>query len=269
MEKIFESLIEAVPVIKEIVQEDCAIILADREKFLIVEEGKYIKLPMKTGMNTGITPTTEKVFNEKKTDYSILHIKEYDTYSRSATIPILDRNENVIGVLSFIRDATEEEKNKKISGVLIEDINDVEDAVKMILESAKKISDSLSEIIKISQNSYNDIEKSNEAVKLIETTSKKTNILGINANIESARAGEAGKGFNVVAKEMMKLASQSSGMSKEISDSLVRMKSNIEITMGEMTNFQEIVKAQENATKEITIAIENISQISKKLIQNK
>ena len=134
-------------------------------------------------------------------------------------------------------------------------------------ESAEEISKKLNEIIKISSKSYEDIEKSNEALKLIDTTTRKTNILGINANIESARAGELGRGFIVVAKEMMKLASQSGTMSKEIEDSLMRMKSNVEATLDAMNKFQEIVEAQEESTKDIAIAMEKISNISKMLIK--
>lgn len=267
MENIFESLIKATPVIKQIMEEDCAIVIKDNEKFLFVEEGKNIKLPIKAGMPAMDTPATEKVKSERKPDYTVWFVKEYGTYAKHSTIPIFDENRNIIGMYSFVRDATEEEKNKVTSEELINEISDVETAIKTITESAEEISKKLNEIIKISSKSYEDIEKSNEALKLIDTTTRKTNILGINANIESARAGELGRGFSVVAKEMMKLASQSGTMSKEIEDSLMRMKSNVEATLAAMNNFQEIVEAQEESTKDIAIAMEKISNISKMLIK--
>ena len=267
MENVFESLIKATPIIKQIIEEDCAIVIKDNEKFLFVEEGKNIKIPVKAGMPAMDTPATEKVKSERKPDYTVWFVKEYGTYAKHSTIPIFDENRNIIGMYSFIRDATEEEKNKVTSEELINEISDVETAIKTITESAEEISKKLNEIIKISSKSYEDIEKSNEALKLIDTTTRKTNILGINANIESARAGELGRGFSVVAKEMMKLASQSGTMSKEIEDSLMRMKSNVEATLDAMNNFQEIVEAQEESTKDIAIAMEKISNISKMLIK--
>ena len=67
-----------------------------------------------------------------------------------------------------------------------------------------------------------------EIVNLISSIAGQTNLLALNAAIEAARAGEQGRGFAVVAEEVRKLAEQSEGAARQITDLIGKNNSSIE-----------------------------------------
>jgi methyl-accepting chemotaxis protein len=83
-------------------------------------------------------------------------------------------------------------------------------------------------------------ERISKSIKEIEDISDLTNLLSINAAIESARAGDYGKGFNVVAGEVKKLAEQSKSFTDEISGLLESLQSNMKTTLESLDEYEEI-----------------------------
>ncbi|HEX8416296.1 MAG TPA: methyl-accepting chemotaxis protein, partial [Methylobacterium sp.] len=63
----------------------------------------------------------------------------------------------------------------------------------------------------------------------IDAIARQTNLLSLNATIESARAGEAGRGFAVVAGEVRALAARSSEASADIAGLVAESQQRIQV----------------------------------------
>ena len=172
---------------------------------------------------------------------------------------------------------------KNILSLIDEVRKDVDLAVVATNESNKEIVDSQASIVNLKRKSENIVENNKKVVvsinKFIENIenvkkvisgiaeiSSQTDLLALNASIESSRAGEAGKGFANVAGEIRNLAEQTSTLTEEINKLVAGLENNAkkaEKVIDEVITYVE----RENSTIDETIkdfveineSIENLS----------
>lgn len=126
--------------------------------------------------------------------------------------------------------------NKMRDGMAI--VDDLSENASIISENGSIVHQAMTELK----------EKTNEISRITDTINamaNKTNMLSLNASIESARAGEAGRGFAVVAKDVGELALQTANSVVEISAIIQDLQRMVEHSVNAVADFQTANKAQD------------------------
>ena len=122
----------------------------------------------------------------------------------------------------------------------------VEKAVKEVKEIAVTVGDSAQYITSLAELG----KRIGEIIGIINDIADQTNLLALNAAIEAARAGEAGRGFAVVADEVKKLATRTTGATSEVS--------------GIISEIQQKVKSAVGAIENVTVKVDHGVDLSTK-----
>ena len=153
----------------------------------------------------------------------------------------------------------------------IEQLNESASQIRMSVEQlaaeAEKLADSGEALANYSGIATNEVAKTKDILKIIEGIARQTNIIGLNAAIETARVGEAGRGFSVVATEIRKLSEDTRVSTKQIDSLITTVKESMQAVNTGIQDASLIAQSQAAATQETLAALEALSEVSQRLYQ--
>ncbi|WP_172674854.1 methyl-accepting chemotaxis protein [Cellulosilyticum ruminicola] len=139
----------------------------------------------------------------------------------------------------IIDTATASENMSKLSSATLAEINHGQEILKNLNTQTVAMntnSDAVYNAMIALQEKTTEISRITAAISAI---ANQTNILSLNAAIESARAGEAGKGFAVVATEVRTLATQTKDSAATIANILGELQVMVDSSVTAMHDFRE------------------------------
>jgi methyl-accepting chemotaxis protein len=122
--------------------------------------------------------------------------------------------------------------------------------VNLLSDKANETKSSTNEVASIVKEVETRMEEINAIIEAITRITEQTNLLSLNASIESARAGEHGKGFAVVANEVRKLAEQSKASAVEIKQIVDSIQEVVQKAVDAMDRTNHAVAEQDEAVTE-------------------
>lgn len=122
-------------------------------------------------------------------------------------------------------------------------VKDGRESVENLADNSHKTQEANRQVETSVRNFMQNVNEVQEIVSQIFSISDQTDLLALNASIESARAGEAGRGFSVVAEEIRKLAEETRVLTEKIEQIVVVLQNNADQAIQTVNNVLDTAAA--------------------------
>lgn len=261
---ILDHLVKMAPLFPQLVLDDCHFTIADTEKFIVSIPGNTLVMAIKEGdllQEGAIT----KIALEKKERLIVEGNKElYGVAHIAVCTPIIENGE-AIGCVSIGYSMEKSDKINEMAEKLSDMVNKISESSKSIADSSQNLASRNENLTTISDSVKDKMNVISDVVEFVLHITSRTNLLGLNAEIESVHAGEYGRGFAVVAKEIRRLSQESQQSSNKIKTEIDIIENLIYDIIKEIENSAGFTEEQATATEDLSASMEELNVSAKEL----
>ncbi|WMJ79597.1 methyl-accepting chemotaxis protein [Clostridium sp. MB40-C1] len=257
--EIIRSFNNLIPYLQYYFEDEIAFTISNTEYFLKVVDGETIKLGAKDGDILPVNCAAYECLKAKKPISIIVPKEVFGISIKAIGVPVKE-NSQIVGTIVIAKSLRRKNEVSALTENLSASLEQISASLNEINKGVQEVSVANDCIQKNVKKTYDEAQNTDEVLSFIENIAKQTNLLGLNAAIESSRAGEFGKGFSVVANEIRKLSVSSSQSIKQINEVLKNIQDSVTDISEKINNSNNVFEEQVASIQEITGVIENLNQ---------
>ena len=258
----FYNILDQLPLLFE---DEISLSLTDLEKFIKFKPSTHMSAFAEVGDPIPKDDILMKAIKNNQT-YTITTDRCATGFNiRVVALPIKDHSGKIIGALSYGKSLKNSNDILDLSKSLVNTSTQITNKIEVINSQTKNIVETNNNIQTKILKTLEQSKKTDEIISIVNQIAAQTNLLGLNAAIESSRAGEFGKGFSIVANEIRKLSANSKNSISEINEILNTIKDSVLKIEKDITMTTNSSNLQANAISEIADSIQSLEETTKVL----
>lgn len=256
--ELIRSFYNLVPYLKYYFEDELVFTISNTKKFLLVQDSDNLKMASKTGDSIPAGCAADVCLKEKKPISIIVPENVFGVPLKTMAVPVFE--DGIIqGTMVIGMSLSKKERISNLSNTLSSSLSEISSNLFEMVSGVQKISETNSAIQNSIQKTNNNAKKTDEVIGFIGGIAKQTNLLGLNAAIESSRAGEFGKGFSIVANEIRKLSQSTKESTNQINDILNSIQNSINEIYIRFNDSNSLLENQSSGLEEITATVQELN----------